>query len=115
MLQPPGHRHPATPRVQGDNHSVGVSRDEAGDQIRVAHRGGADHHPLGPGFQCRLDRGRVAEPASELDRNTQPRDPGDDLEVHRTAGEGPVQVHHVKEARTLLLPAPRRVERLGIV
>ena len=68
-----------------------------------------------PASKRGLDRGRVAEPASELDRDTQPRDPGDGLEVLGMAGEGPVQVDHVKEARTLLLPAPRRVERLGIV
>src|SRR3990172_8597290 len=54
----------------------------------------------------------VAHPSSRLDRHLhRVRDAADDVEIHRPAGEGAVQVHHVDPRRPVGREPPRHLER----
>ena len=87
---------------------------QAAAPARVLRRGAAQDDPAHAGGEPGLDAGHVADAAAELHRDLHRREDGGDRGgVHRPAGEGAVQVHHVQPGEAGILPRPRL--RCGIV
>jgi hypothetical protein len=92
-----------------------MSVDEAGDELGIANRRRPEHDALHAGVERRLDRVLVAKPTSKLDRSAERHDVAHRLQVLGPAGERPVEVNDVKEARRLVRPAAGGVERVVVV
>ena len=90
--------------------------DEGGDQLGLGDRGRPEHDAIRAHRESRAHRLGVPQAAAELDREVDPGgDPLHVVEVLRVAGSRPIEVDHVEEPRALLLPAARRIQRLGVV
>ena len=106
-LRPALDRDAAVARVEADHDVAGEARAGAGDEIRLAHRLGADDGPGDAGLEIGGDRVAVADAAADLQRQVGilARDRADHLGMPGGAGEGAVEVDQVQAPGTGRAPA----------
>ena len=92
-LRPALDRDTPVPRVDADDDPARVIGGGMPHKPGIAQRRGAEHHAVDAERQPMLDRGAVADPAAELDRQIDgPADRRNRRAVHRAAGEGAVKI-----------------------
>ena len=115
-LGPARQRDLAVAGVDGDDDPLAVGLEHALEELGIAQGGGADHDPLGAGLEHGRDRGRVAQPAADLDRAAdRGRDALHGVEVARLASLRPVEVDHVQELGAFAGPAGCGVDRVRVI
>ena len=93
-----------------------VPGDRLVQEVLIAQRRGAEHHPRRAGVEHGLDRFRAAQASAHLHGHIHlTHDPPYVFEVHRVATAGAVEVDDVQRPGARLHPAPGRVQRIGVV
>ena len=103
-MRPAFDRNRPIARVETDHDPRREPPCRLADELRIAHRRGADNHAIDPFAEPGLDRGEVADTAAELHRDRRGfKDALDRRRVDRLARKGAVEVNHVQEREALLL------------
>ena len=116
LLAPAGCGELAVASVDGDDEPLAELRDGLVEEVDVGIRGGSDHDARRAGFDHVPDRFDRPQAAADLYGHVEfTGDPLDVLEVRRRAGARAVEIDNVEIASPVLDPAPRGIERVGVV
>ena len=114
-LRPAFDRHLAVARIEPDGDAAGEFFRRVLDQLRIAHRRGADDDAVDALLQPGFDRRHVAHAAAELHRNADRlQDAIDRVGIHRPAGEGAVEIDDVQKFEALHLEGARLRRRVAV-